>query len=294
MTADLTVSTKQTAPRKGTRRRGIGISLRVTLLSWVVALTTLAIFVVVTIPQQKKVLVQNLQSKANSVAVSLHGAAARAAINEDFATVVSTAQTMLEGDKDIEFMVVMKNDGYAIAIEQTGWRVEPTVAPYWHNRERKPSGGINTVPMFDRRVFHFAQPFDYSGIQWGWIHVGLSLTAYDRSILILYRSIAMVGLGCIALSLLLSGLYARRMVRPIIKLHDVVQIIAKGNFSIRAIEGRTDEMGALAESINTMAEALLRRDHILESIKFSAQQFLRSPRWGRQHRGCACQNRGGS
>ena len=35
-----------------------------------------------------------------------------AAVNEDFASVVSTAQTMLTGDPDLDFLIIMKNTGF--------------------------------------------------------------------------------------------------------------------------------------------------------------------------------------
>lgn len=258
---------------------GIGIALRIALLSWIVGLATLLIFVLVTVPQQKKTFLKNLASKANGLAVSLHDVAAGAAINEDFASVVSAAQTLLAGDPDLDFLIVMKNDGFSLLIEQIGWRVEPEAAPYWHIRERKPVGEINTVPVFNRRVFHYAQPFDYSGIQWGWIHVGLSLEGYDQSVKDLYTNTLILALGCIGFSFLVSLVYARQMVRPILRLRHLVEQIAGGDLSVRADLNRSDELGSLADSVNTMTEALLRRDRILESVRFSAQQFLQTSRW---------------
>ncbi|WP_373500522.1 HAMP domain-containing protein, partial [Desulfococcus sp.] len=261
------------------RRRGVGIALRIALLSWLLALTTLVIFVVLTYPQQKRTFLKNLESKANSVAVSLHDVAAGAAINEDFASVVSAGQTMLDGDPDLDFLIVMKNDGFSLVIEQTGWKVEPEVDAYWLPQQREAVGDIAMVPLLNRRVFHFAQPFDYSGIQWGWIHVGLSLEGYDRSVATLYYNTVMLGVACIVFSLLASLAYAGHLVRPILRLRHVVQQIAGGDLSVRADMVRHDELGSLAESVNTMTEALLRRDLILESVRFAAEQFMRAAQW---------------
>ena len=261
------------------RYRGMSIAIRIALLSWLVTLATLFIFVLVTIPQQKRTFLKNLESKANSLTVSLHDVAAGAAVNEDFASVVSAAQTLLSGDPDLEFLIVMKNDGFSLLIEQNGWKVEPEADPYWYFRERKPDSVIQTVPTFNRRVFHFAQPFNYSGIQWGWIHVGLSLKGYDKSVSDLYHSTILIALGFIGLSLFISLIYARQMAQPILRLRHLVQQIADGDLSVQADMNRRDELGSLAESVNIMAEALLRRDQILESIRFAAQQFMRTSQW---------------
>ncbi len=259
--------------------RGLGIALRTALLSWLVALATLGIFVLMVIPQQKQTILLNLESKANSVAVSLRDVAAGAAINEDFASVISASQTLLQGDPGIEFLMVMKNDGFALVSDQGGWRMDPGVDPYWHPRQRTVAGSIAMVPDFDRRTFHFAQPFDYSGIEWGWIHVGLSLDSYDQSVATLYRNTFYLALGCILFSLLASLLYARQLVQPILRLRRVVQRIAEGDLSVRADVSRRDELGVLASSVNTMTEALLRRDRILEGVRFAAQQFVQAGQW---------------
>jgi two-component system NtrC family sensor kinase len=188
----------------------MGIAPRIALFSWLVALSTLSIFVLVTVPQQKKVFFKNLESKANSVAVSLHDVAAGAAINEDYASVVSAGQTMLRGDSDVAFLAVVKNDGFSMFMTQTGWKSENRVDTSWLPYDRKTAGKIEITPLLDRRVFHYAQPFNYSGIYWGWIHVGLSLTSYDETIRDLYRNTLMLSLGCAIFSLLVAVFYARR------------------------------------------------------------------------------------
>jgi two-component system, NtrC family, sensor kinase len=163
-------------------RHNMGIALRIALLSWLVTLVTMTIFAMMTIPQQKKTFLQNLKSKANSVAVSLHEVAAGAAINEDFASVVSAGRNLLAGDPDLDFLIVMKNDGFSLVNDQSGWKVEPEADHYWLPQKRETISDIAIVPTLNRRVYHYAQPFDYSGIQWGWIHVGLSLKGYDMNV----------------------------------------------------------------------------------------------------------------
>jgi len=262
-----------------TDRRNRGIALRIALLSWGVALATLCIFVLVTVPQQKKIFLDNLASKANTVAVALYDVAAGAAINEDYASVVSAAQTMLDGDPDVEFLAVIKSDGFSLFMTQSGWKMETQADTFWLPPNRVPTGKIVTVPLGERRAFHYAQPFNYSGIYWGWIHVGLSLKDYDTSVTTLYRNTVLLALGCALFSLLVSLLYARHMVKPILRLRHLVEQIAEGDLSVRADRVGHDEVGSLAASVNTMTDALLQRDHILESVRFAAEQFVRTSKW---------------
>jgi len=84
----------------------MGITLRTALLSWLVTLVTLLIFVMVIIPEQKRALIENLESKAHGVAVSLHDVAAGAAVNEDYSSVVDHCKEMLNGDQSLDYLVI--------------------------------------------------------------------------------------------------------------------------------------------------------------------------------------------
>lgn len=265
--------------KQGVKAPSLNIAIRIALLSWSVSMATILIFVLVTVPQQKQTFLDNLESKANGLAAALHDVAAGAAINEDYAGVVSAAQTLLSGDPDLDFLIVMKNDGFSLVVEQHQWRSEELTEIYWHIMERKSQGKLEVVPTLNRRVYHFAQPFDYSGIEWGWIHVGLSLEGYQHSVAALYRNTIVIALICICFSMAFSLFYARYLVRPILNLRTVVQKIAGGDLSVRAHRLHSDELGSLADSVNTMTEALLRRNHILESVRFASQQFLQTPDW---------------
>lgn len=257
----------------------MSIFMRTMLLGWALAVVPLLVFMMITVPRQKDIFVNTLASKAKGLAASLHDVAAGAAVNEDYSSVVSSAQVLLKGDSSIDFLVIMKNDGFALVIEQKKWEVAQLEDTHFVRQERDTSWTIELSPLFQRRVFHFAQPFNYSGIQWGWIHVGLSLDEYDKSVEGLYKSTVAVALACIFISLVGSIAYARQIVRPILALQTLVQKIAGGDLSVRARTRRKDELGALALSVNKMADALLKRNNILESVRFAAYHFLQDQSW---------------
>lgn len=256
-----------------------GITMRMAVLSWLVGLIALLVFVAITVRQQRQIFLQNLESKSNSVAVSLHEATSGAAINEDYASVVMTAQTMLAGDPSLKFLVVTKNDGIALFIEKDSWRMEERGNPFWQPEKRSIIAKVETVPLAAGRVFYYAQPFDYSGIQWGWIHVGLSLKDYDQNVRSLYFNTLILALICVVISFLISLWYTKRLLSPILILRQVVQRIADGDLSLRANVVRQDELGSLAASVNVMTDALVQRNKILESVRHAAEKFVRSDRW---------------
>nr|WP_320192150.1 ATP-binding protein [uncultured Desulfobacter sp.] len=261
------------------KSRRLSIFMRTMLLGWGLSIVPLLVFMMITVPSQKDIFVNTLASKAKGLAASLHDVAASAAVNEDYSSVVSSAQVLLKGDAYIDFLIIMKNDGFALVIEQKKWEVAQLQEPHFVRPLRDTSWEVELSPLFQRRVFHFAQPFDYSGIQWGWIHVGLSLDEYDKSVAGLYKSTLIVAMTCIFISLLGAIGYARQIVRPILALQTLVQKIAGGDLSVRAKTRRKDELGALAVSVNVMADALLKRNNILESVRFAAYHFLQDQSW---------------
>ncbi len=237
------------------------------VLAWTITLVTLGIFVAVMIPEQKRDLRAELESKANGVAVALQGVVAEAAISEDYSSVVEHAMQVLKGDSAVDFLVITKNDGLSVVVDRKGWRMEPSIDEYWHPSVRQPRSELGVVPLFKQRVFHYAVPFDYSSIQWGWIHVGLSLDAYDESSLQVNLRTGMLAVVCVLVSLLASVLYAGRFVRPILQLQSVVERIARGDLHARADIRSRDEIERLAQSFNGMADMILHRDRELSEAK---------------------------
>jgi signal transduction histidine kinase len=255
-----------------------GIAVRISVLSWLVTIITLLIFVTAIIPEQKRDLQEALFSKARGISFSLQDSMASAAISEDYSSVVDQCLQVLAGDDAIEYLVITRHDGVAVVVGRSGWRTD-TLDESWRPSRLEATGGIQYVPLFGRRVFHFSRPFDEMGLHWGWIHVGLSLGAYDRSVQRIYERTALLTMACIALSLLASIIYARLQVRPIASLQAVVQSVSEGNLTARAAVHSGDEIESLALAFNGMADSILQRNEILESVRLAAQRFLSAPDW---------------
>ena len=250
-----------------------GIKLKITLLGWLVTVVTLAVFVTIIIPEREREFQLGLESKARGIAVSIRGVAAGAAISEDYSAVVDQSMQVLAGDSAIDYVVIAKNDGFAIIIDRDSWRTD-SLGDTWRPVQRTPVHSIGLSQLVKRRVFQYAFPFDYSGIPWGWIHIGLSLDSYDESVRRLYQSTGALAIVCGALSLLISLLFAARLVRPIQILHAAVERVTKGDLRARAEVASHDEIEKLAEAFNDMAHTILGRNQMLESVSFAAKQFL--------------------
>ena len=247
--------------------RVTGVARRIMLLTWTITLITLGIFVAVMLPEQKRDLREQLESKASGVAVALQGEVADATISEDYSSVVEHAMEVLKGDKGVDFLVITRNDGLSLVVERDGWRMVPKIDRYWRPDLRQPSSELGVVPLFNRRVFHYAVPFDYSSIQWGWIHVGLSLNSYDESARQVNLRTGILVVVCSLMSLLVSTLFAGRFVRPILQLQSAVERVASGDLMARAEIHSKDEIEQLAHSFNGMAKTIQHRDRELSQTK---------------------------
>jgi len=254
------------------------VAARISGLCWTVALFSLMVFVAASIPEQKREIEDNLRSKARGIASSLRESLATAAVTEDYSGLVDQGAQALAGDDSIDFLLITKNDGFSLIVDRNGWRTEQLDA-FWRPQQRVAVGAIEVVPLFGKRAFRFATPYSFSSIPWGWIHVGLSVDAYDHSVARLYQRTGVLAVICVAGSLLASVIFARRLVRPMLRLQAMVGKLAEGDLSARASIHSAQEIEGLAQSFNTMADSLWLRDEILESVRFAAQRFLSAAAW---------------
>lgn len=256
-----------------------GITAKTTQLAWTITLASLCLFIAFTMPGQKHDLTGGLESKGQSIAAGLEGEVAAAAATEDYSSVVEHAMQVVAGDPTIEFIVITKSDGYCIIVERDRWRIVPHIDSYWYGGARVASASIGVEPLIGRRVFHYRAPLDSMGMSWGWMHVGLSLNSYDKSVRQLYLRTALTSVLCMGLSLVTSILFATRLVRPVLDLRLAVERVAKGDLEARASIQSRDEIEQLGNAFNDMADAIRQRDWIVESVRIAAQALQSTDEW---------------
>ncbi|HEY3381210.1 MAG TPA: response regulator [Vicinamibacterales bacterium] len=267
------------SPTPPPRRRRLGILARTALVSWLGTLVSLVLFIAVIIPAEKAVFLRNLESKATGISASLQSIAASSAVSEDFTTVVDYCTTVLRHDPSIRYLVLTRRgDGFSLVHRQSDWH-EDRLDGIWRPTGNESTGVIRAVPTVDGQVYHYTTPFAYSGIAWGWIHIGLSLDAYDDSVAALYRRTALAALFCVLVALVASYVYARQLTNPILSLQDAVQQVARGDLSVAVSSTSRDEVGDLARSFHQMTQSLVARDRVLHSVRFAAEQFLAADNW---------------
>ena len=86
-------------------------------------------------------------------------------------------------------------------------------------------------------------------------------------------------LGAIlVISVLSSMLYARLITRPIVRISGISQKMSNLDFQLRCAEERTDEIGTLAHSLNTLADRLSATMQALREANASLQADIHRER----------------
>jgi signal transduction histidine kinase len=104
-----------------------------------------------------------------------------------------------------------------------------------------------------------------------------SLAKVDETVRSMLWLTLLVGSVVVLLFFAMSVLLANRIARPIRKLTRVAEQMAEGDWSRRAEPHNRDEIGRLAETLNTMAAELTRREKLKNDFISSISHELRTP-----------------
>ncbi|MGE5498257.1 MAG: HAMP domain-containing protein, partial [Syntrophothermus sp.] len=256
------IQIRQDIPKKTAWYRRI--SVNTALLVWGLIIFTLMIFIGGTIPFQRKILEDRMKSEANDIAGSIGQVTATAIINNDYGFTVEHCLKIIKQSNSIVYIIITRNDGFSLV----------HIADKWHMENFKPAGSSSAgrtaegkfiySRLANQEVFDYSYPFSYSGIEWGRITVGLSLTKYNQSISELYSRTFLLTLLSVIIGLLASFYFTRMLSKPILELDKVSLKVAGGDLNARVNIKSKNELGRLADSFNRMTESLKNSQDILE------------------------------
>jgi two-component system, sensor histidine kinase len=252
------------------------IAVRTAVLSWTLIIGTVAIFVFSSIPYQKKTIEEGMVSQAKSIATSIDQVTATAIITEDYGAVVEHCMRVVKESSSILYVVITRNDGFSLVNIKNGWRQEKLTGLWNPKSDRVDRSEFVNSALVKEEVFHYSYPFKYSGIDWGWIHLGLSLKQYRADIRSVYRRTIILALFCVLIGLIVSLVFARRLTRPIKLLDTVTERVAKGDLTVKADVNTGDELERLAKSFNKMTEALAKSQGDLLASQDYTDNILKS------------------
>ncbi|MFC1525456.1 ATP-binding protein [Candidatus Latescibacterota bacterium] len=261
------------------RRRGI--LRRAALLSSVVAAFPLGLYALFMVPYQRGLLEERLRSTCEVVATSIAEVTVSSIVVENYSTVVDHCLRVVGERPAVLYIVVTRGDGFSLVHQADHWRYD-TLDGVWLPPTGFPaSGDFVDSDLAGQKVYHYSQPLEYSGIEWGWIHIGLSLEDFRSDVKAIYGRTAVLALLCFLSGLVASLVFARRLTDPLLALTRSADRVAQGDLSVRAAVHSGDEVESLAEAFNQMTEAVQKaRGNLEATVDERTRELLSSEaRW---------------
>lgn len=257
----------QEKSRSKHRRR---IFIRTALMAWFLVVFTAVVALCTTIPSQRKQLLEEMRQRAKVAYTSTAQEAVEAIVLEDFSGIVEHCINMVSKNPGLKYVVITREDGFSLVHTRTGWQ-QSQLGGLWKppSKEVEITGRFVEHEYSDGPSFHLSYPLAYSGIDWGWIHLGLSPEKFYKDLRVLYTRSFVAAMLAVVGGLVASFLYARRLSVPIQRLDRFARKIAGGDLSQRIDIQTGDEVQSLADSFNHMVEELNRSNR--ELIKTARQ-----------------------
>lgn len=246
------------------------IFIRTASMAWFLVVLTAVIFLFITIPSQRKQLLEEMRQRAKVAYTSTAQVAVESIVLEDYSAIVEHCINMVSQNPSLKYVVITRDDGFSMVHTRTLWK-QDQLDGFWRPTSKKSDtiGQFVTHDFSDGQAFHLSYPLAYSGIDWGWIHLGLSPEKFNKDLRALYTRTFVVALLAVVGGLIASFLYARKLSVPIQRLDQFARNLADGDLSQRIDIKTGDEVQSLADSFNHMVEELNRSNR--ELVKTARQ-----------------------
>ena len=241
------------------------ITLRIVVLIWIIIIFTISFYIFISIPYQKQSLLERMKFEAQDVASSYIEANKSALITDDYQLIVDYSISTVRNSNSILYIAVNKLDStQSFLFTKKGWSGdelgEISLSP-----GNLTDGGIIESEVLNGEVFHLSKKFIYTGIEWGWIHIGLSTESYNKASSEMIMRAILLALATILLSFIATFLFTKKLTKPISDLALMTKRIESGDLTARVNIRSKDELGLLADSFNKMTDAVSKSRENLEN-----------------------------
>ena len=241
------------------------ISVRIILLIWGLIISTITFYIFFSIPSQKASLIERMRLEAKDVASAYIEANRSALITDDFQLIIDYSIATVKSSNSVQYIAVYKLDGtQSFIFQKKGWSSEE-LKGIWATPGYLTEGGIIKSEITNTEIYHLSKKFIYTGIEWGWIHVGLSTESYNKAINEMITKAILLALATIFLSFVATFLFTKKLTKPISDLALMAKRIESGDLSARVYIRSQDELGMLSESFNKMTDAVSKSRENLEN-----------------------------
>ena len=136
---------------------------------------------------------------------------------------------------------------------------------------------IGKDPAVEEKVMTVARPLKSRGEQVGILRISTSLETVDELIMQRFLIYALFGIVLIGLTIFISYIMAKSIVKPINNLTKVAEKISNGQLDVHAEENDFNEIGVLGKTVNIMTNNIKEKDRIKNDFISSVSHELRTP-----------------
>ncbi|MDH7604821.1 MAG: HAMP domain-containing protein, partial [Melioribacter sp.] len=240
------------------------ITARITLLSWSILLISTIIYAFFYYINQKNVIQQRMRFEAKDIAESIIQAEGSTLFTEDYGGIIDFCTQLISSSQSLDFIILSKSSGLSLIFDRNGWRFEELKEQSIRPTEKE-SEQIAFIKLFNKENYLFSKPFIYTGINWGYIHIGISLDSYNKAMENLFSRMMLFSTIFIILGSLVAFRFSQMITKPIGELVSTTYEVERGNLNVQVKVERDDEIGFLAKSFNLMIDSLRRSTELLES-----------------------------
>lgn len=241
------------------------ITLKIAFLAWSLIISSIVIIGIFNFVNQQKIIIERMRIEASNVSESIIQAHAASLFTDNYETVIDFCTKLVSSSSSIDFIILTKKlDGYSLIFKRGSWRFE-VLKDEWIKPVNFLDGKIIYSAILAKESFQFSKPFISTGVNWGYVHLGISLDSYTEAMKNLILRTAVFSFSFIILGFFVAVLFSRRLTKPIKELVKTIREVETGNFRARARILSKDELGFLAYSFNTMISTVSNGNDFLEA-----------------------------
>lgn len=136
---------------------------------------------------------------------------------------------------------------------------------------------IGKVPYSKHQVLSVTYPLKSNNKIIGALRFITSLEPVDKEIFNISIVLLIIGIAVLLISVIISLFMSNKIIEPIQDLTKVAEKMADGNLKVRNEKRSNDEIGKLSDTLNYMAEELLKKEQLKNEFISSVSHELRTP-----------------
>lgn len=240
------------------------ITLKIALVAWSLIISSIVIIGSFNFINQQKIILERMKIEASNVSESIIQAHATSLFTDNYEAVIDFCTKLVSSSSSIELIALTKRDGKSLIFKRGNWSFE-TLKGSWIQPDKFFDGKISYSEILARESFQFSKPFIFTGVNWGYVHLNISLDSYNEAMKDLIWRTGVFSLSFMILGFFVSAMFSKRLTRPIKELVNTTREVEAGNLKIHARILSHDELGFLAHSFNTMISAVNKSNEFLEA-----------------------------